>query len=175
MTGRVPLRRRGGLSRLLLAAAGLSTMAGCYTQEQYDQALQRSADLQLQLDQAKSSLAAKIDELKAQQAAAAELAIAKEKALRAITQSAHENEQLRKDLDAARREYGSATSSLDREHAALQRALDSQKAARSQMEQELSDRQRQIDILASKVRRLERELEEIRKSPAPRPSTQATR
>lgn len=161
----------------VFAIAGLCMLCvtGCYTQEQYNQVLQRSADLQMQLDQTKASLATKAEELKAEQTKAAELVTAREKAVRAIGDTANENQQLRKNIDAARRELGAATSLLEKEHAELQKALDSQKEARSRMEQELADRDRQIDILTSKVRRLEREIEGLKKEGQPTAGTQPSR
>ncbi|MGB9625797.1 MAG: hypothetical protein ACPMAQ_13150 [Phycisphaerae bacterium] len=142
--------------------ACLLLTGGCYSQEQYDQVLQRSADLQAQLDQAHASLQARTEELKAEQARTADLIAAKEKAARAAQDAANEVRQLRRTLEVARRELDSANTSLARQQAALQSALDSQREARSRMEQELADRQRQIDVLQSRIRRLEQQLEEAR-------------
>ncbi|HOW18643.1 MAG TPA: hypothetical protein PLC79_06365, partial [Phycisphaerae bacterium] len=97
-------------SRWLLACLLLT--GGCYSQEQYDQVLQRSADLQAQLDHARASLQARTEELKAEQARTADLIAAKEKAAQAAQDAANEVRQLRRTLEVARRELDSANTSL---------------------------------------------------------------
>jgi chromosome segregation ATPase len=154
------------------ALACFLATGGCYSQEQYDQVLQRSADLQAQLDQTRASLQTQAEELKAEQSRNADLVAAKEKATRAAQDAAAEARQLRRTLEIARRELDSANESLVRQQAELQKALDSQREARSRMEQELADRQREIDVLNSRVRQLERQLEDLRRSaPHTQPSS----
>jgi septal ring factor EnvC (AmiA/AmiB activator) len=167
--------RLANLAHAVTILAGLAAVSGCYNQQQYDQALQRSAELQQQLDQTKATLATKEADLKGEQTRSAELAAARDKAVRAIEQTSNEARQLRKTLDAARRDLESANASLERERADLQKALTSQKEARTKTEQELADRDREIDVLKSRVRQLERQLDAAKNPAGSRPATQATR
>ncbi len=159
--------------RCSLAASLLLGAAGCYTQQQYDQALQRSADLQAQLDQVRALLKTREEELHAEQTRAAELASARARDSREADSLKNEINQLRRNLETARRELEAAAGSLAKEHAELEKALAGRKEARTRMEQELADRDRELDILRSRCRRLERDLDQLRRT-VPPTTTQAS-
>jgi chromosome segregation ATPase len=140
-------------------------------QDKYDEALRINGELQSQIEQGKASLKQLEGDLQAERAKADRLTIDKADHDRQLKAATDGQEQLRRSLAMAQEDLRTAQVSLAQEQAELKRCLDAHKQAASRQEQEIADRDREIDMLKSRIRQLERELQELRKAAASAPAT----
>ncbi|MBN1491896.1 MAG: hypothetical protein JXA69_18435 [Phycisphaerae bacterium] len=155
----------------LLAAVCLTCAAGCYVpQDRYDESLRINASQRAEIERQQSLLAEANADLAAERAKAAELTMARAKLAADMETITSQNKQLRQSVDTARKELADAKASLEAEQAALRRTLDLHENTRLQWEEELARRNREIDMLKSRLEQLKRQLEPPRHTttrPAP--------
>lgn len=136
---------------------------GCVSQEQYDASLRTSTALQKDKEQLEAVVRDKEQQLTAERERSAgfERRIA---ALEAqIQQAADTEKQLRKSLDAARTAMENAMAQMEVDTANLRRTLEAQEQARLRWEEELAERNREIDRLKSMIQVIREELAKARR------------
>jgi len=165
---RTPAQQPAILFLLLFCPA----WTGCVGQDKYDEALRINGELQQRLDQAGASLRQLERDLSGERARNDRLAIEKADYDRRLKTAIDIQDQLRRSLEIAREDLKAAEASLDRQRSELKRILDAQKEAAARQGQEIADRDREIDVLKSRVRQLEDELRERSRSVGSAPTAQ---
>ena len=154
----------------LTVCAALAAAAGCYVpQERYDESLRINASQKAELERQQNLLAEANAELAAERAKAAELTMARAKLAAELEAITSQNRQLRQSVETARNELAEAKASLEAQQAALQRTLNAHENTRLQWEEELARRNREIDMLESRLELLQRQLDAQHK-PATQPA-----
>jgi chromosome segregation ATPase len=155
--------------RPILAVFALSLATGCVSQEQYDASLRINADLQRENDSLKKQLADRQKVIEDNTTRLRQLEQQAATLQAQVSQAAITEGELRKSLEAARVSLEKAMSASDTEMERLRRSMEESVKARTQWEEELAERARQIDMLQSQLTALRRELVELRKKTATQP------
>lgn len=173
MRSRIEGRRRARTSGLLLGriavTIGLAASGACVPQTT-SPAPDPCADLHAELDKARDALRAAEAALADERIRSEQLVGALAAANGATEASAASERQLRLALETARKERDQAIVSIETQRQELQKALDEQRQTRTRWEQEIADRNRRIDVLNSRIRQLEKEIESLRGASATKPA-----
>lgn len=148
------------------AAVFLSASAGCTSQEQYDNSIRLNAQLQKDKDQLDAAVRDRDQQLRAERDRAADLERKIKNLETNLQQAANVEQQLRKSLEGAKSSMQRAMTQMDQDSANLRRTLEAQEKTRLRWEQELADRDKQIDQLKSAIKVLREELDKVRSRPA---------